>query len=91
MSLPHAPTLAIVTPRDLCRLLVYKDSKGKTQIHILGCQYLGQPGSHRCCCPVRLSHKTVDSYIGKLRIFHDYGRVGEYDMTMGYGNPATNK
>lgn len=40
-SLPGSPTLATVTPRDLCRFLVYKDSHGKTQVHVNGCQFLG--------------------------------------------------
>lgn len=91
-SLPGSPTLATVTPRDLCRFLVYKDSHGRTQVHSNGCQFLGKRGVQSCSCPLRLSHKTVDSYIGKLRsIFHDNGRQGEYDTRMGFGNPATDK
>ena len=91
-SLPGSPTLATVTPRDLCRFLVYKDSHGKTQVHVNGCQFLGMRGIHGCPCPLRLSHKTVDSYIGKLRsILHDNGRQGEYDTRMGFGNPAADK
>ena len=38
---------------------------------------------------MRLSYKTVDSYIGKLRsIFHAIGRDGEWDKRLGLGNPA---
>ncbi|KAL9965310.1 hypothetical protein ACROYT_G029091 [Oculina patagonica] len=67
-SLPGHITLATVTPRDICRFLVFKDKNGKTQIHRNGCKYLGQAGRYTCGCPVRLSYKTVDSYIDrKLR------------------------
>ena len=91
-SLPGSPTLMTVTPRDICRFLLYKDSNGKTQVHVLGCPHLGDRGIKKCGCPVRLSYKTVDSYIGKLRsIFHNAGRDGEYDNRLGFGNPAADK
>ena len=67
-------SLAIVSPRDLCPFLAFEDRGGKTQVHRNGCAFLGQRGTHSCRCPVRLSYKTVDSYIGKLRsIFHAIG------------------
>lgn len=45
-----------------------------------------------CACPIRLSDKTVDSYIGKLQaIFHLIRRDGECDKRLGLGNPASNK
>ncbi|KAL9951351.1 hypothetical protein ACROYT_G044002 [Oculina patagonica] len=91
-SLPGHITLATVTPRDICRFLVFKDKNGKTQIHRTGCKYLGQAGRYTCGCPVRLSYKTVDSYIGKLRaILHSIGRDGEWDKRLGLGNPASDK
>ena len=63
-----------------------------TQVHRNGCAFLGQRGTHSCGCPVRLSYKTVDSYIGKLRsIFHAIGRDGEWDKRLGLGNPAADK
>ena len=41
---------------------------------------------------MRLSYKTVNSYIGKLRsIFHAIGRDGEWDKRLGLGNPAADK
>ena len=91
-SLPGCPTLATVTPRDICRFLVHKDKNGKTQVHRNGCPHLGKRGTHDCACPLRLSYKTVDSYIGKLRaIFHAIGRDGEWDRRLGLGNPAADK
>ena len=43
-------------------------------------------------CPMRLSYKTVDSYIEKLRaIFHSIGRDGEWDKRLVLGNPAADK
>ena len=54
--------------------------------------FLGQRGKQSCGCPLRLSYKTVDSYIGKLRsIFHSIGRDGEWDKRLGLGNPASDK
>ena len=80
-ALPGHVTLATVTPRDLCRFLAYKDRNGKTQVHTLCCPFLGK---HPCNCPPRLSYKTVDSYIGKLRsIFAANGRSGEWDRRLG--------
>ena len=91
-ALPGSPSLSNVTPKDICRFLVYKDQNGKTQVHKNGCVYLGQQRVHECGCPLRLSHKTVDSYIGKLRsIFHALGRDGEWDRRLCLGNPAANK
>ena len=76
----------------MCRFLVYKDQHGKTQVHQQSCSYLGQKGCHDCKCPLRLSYKTVDSYIGKLRaVFHSIGRDGEWDKRLGLGNPAAAK
>ena len=55
-------------------------------------EFLGQRGNQSCGCPLRLSYKTVDSYIGKLRsIFHSIGRDGEWDKRLGLGNPASDK
>jgi hypothetical protein len=57
-----------------------------------GCSFLGQRGIHSCHCPLRLSYKTVDSYIGKLRaLFHALGRDGEWDKRLGLENPAADK
>ena len=67
-SLPGRPTIATTAPRDLCRFLVYKDLHGKTQVHSNGCIFLGQRGIHDCGCPLRLSYKTIDSYIEKTII-----------------------
>ena len=91
-ALPGHISLATVTPRDLCRFLIYKDRNGKTQVHHNSCQFMGQRGKHACGCPLRLAFKTVDSYIGKLRaIFHAIGRDGEWDKRLGLGNPAADK
>ena len=91
-TLPGYVTLETVTPYDLCRFLVFKDRNGKTQVHQQGCHYIGQKGQHHCGCPLRLSYKTVDSYIGKLRaIFHAMGQDGEWDKRLGLGNPAAGK
>ena len=91
-ALPGQVTLATVTPRDLCRFLIFKDKDGKTQVHCNGCKFIGKQGRHLCGCPQCLSYKTVDSYNGKLRsILHAEGRDAEWDKRLGLGNPAADK
>ena len=91
-ALPGYVTLATVTPRDLCRFLVYKDKHGRTQVHRNSCTFMGQRGKHPCGCLMRLSYKTVDSYVGKLRsVFHANGRDGEWDRRLGLSKPAADK
>lgn len=81
-----------MTPRDLCRFLIFKDKDGRTQVHRNSCKFIGQRGKHSCGCPLRLSYNTVDSYTEKLRsIFHAIGRDGEWDRRFGLGNPAADK
>ena len=65
-ALPGFATMATVTRRDLCRFLIFKDKRGKTQVHPNSCEFLGQRGKQSCGCCLRLSYKKVDSYIGKL-------------------------
>ena len=64
-SLPGSITVSTVTPRDICRFLVHKDKNGKTQVHRNGCPHLGRRGTLDCACLLRLSYKTVDSYIAQ--------------------------
>jgi len=88
-SLPSPKTLLSASPKDIVRYLVWKDSKGRTQVHKDGCQYLGQQGKHPCSCPCRLSAGTIDSTIGKLRsIFNHEGRSGDWNDNSVQGNPA---
>ena len=78
-------------PLDVCRFLVYKDAKGKTQPHQNGSPHFGKKGLFSCGCPHRLAYSTVDSYIGKLRsIFAEAGRQGDWNRTLLLGNPAAN-
>ena len=77
------------TPLDLCWFLVWKDKGGKTQVHLSSCPHLGLHGVKSCACPVHLSYKSVDSFIGKLRaIFKSAGCDGNWDVALGLGNPA---
>ena len=88
-SLPGNKTLSSATPTDVCRFLAWKDSWGKTQVHVTACPHLGKHSVHSCGCPVRLSYATVDSYIGKLwAIFKEAGREGDWNTPLGLGNPA---
>ena len=51
-SLPGCLTIATVTPRDICRFLIYKEKNGKTQVNRNRCPHLGKTGSHDCACPL---------------------------------------
>ena len=89
-SLPARKVLFSATPRDLCRFLVWKDSKGRTVVHEQRCPFFGHKGSSSCLCPKRLAFGTIDSIIGKLRaIFNEAGRRGEWDPRLLLGNPAS--
>lgn len=88
-SLPGEKSLCTAMPIDVCRFLIWKDKKGKTKVHQVGCIYRGQKGVSPCECPIRLSYNTVDSCVGKLRaIFKSIGRQGDWDFALGLGNPA---
>lgn len=74
----HLKTLRQLPLWILFVFLVWKDSGGKTQIHIDGCPQRGVKGCFPCGCPFRLAAGTVDSLIGKLRaIFQDQDRAGD--------------
>ena len=89
-ALPGQKSITNALPIDICRFLVFKDAKGKTQPHRNGCLHVGKKGLFDCRCPCRLAYSTVDSYIGKLRsIFAEAGRQGEWNRTLLLGNPAT--
>ena len=91
-SLLGSISVSTVTPRDICCFLVHKNKNWKTQVHRNGDPHLGKRGTFDCACPLILSYKTIDSYIGKLRaIFHAIGRDGEWDRRLGLGNPAADK
>jgi len=91
-SLPGSISVSTVTPHNICRFLVHKDKNGKTQVHRNGSPHLGKRGTFDCACPLRLSYKTVDSYLGKLRaIFLSVGCDGKWDRHLGLGNPAADK
>ncbi len=88
-SLPGTPTLATVSDRDLRRFLVFKDRKGKTQVHDKGCAYLGEHGLKPCGCPKRLAAGTVETVVGQLRaVFSRMGRGNSWSDALGKGNPA---
>lgn len=56
-------TVETVTPRNLCRFLIFKDKDGKTQVHRNGCQFIGQKGKFGCGCPLRLSYIRLSTRI----------------------------
>lgn len=88
-SLPASKDLYSATPSDVVSFLIWKDSKGKTQIHNSNCPNVGLRGHPPCVCPVRLAAGTVDSLIGKLRaIFKEAGRTQDWEENLCLGNPA---
>jgi hypothetical protein len=76
-------------PADIRRFLVWKDRKGKTQVHGVACPYLGIFLIQDCGCPVRLAAGTVRSLVGQLRdIFRRAGRDSVWQEGSDRGNPA---
>ena len=88
-QIPGGGDLGTVNDLNLRRFLVYKDGKGKTQVHVSGCVHLGSNGVKDCGCPRRLAEGTVQSLIGKLKaIFRRRGRGDNWDEAREMGNPA---
>ena len=88
-SLPTPKSPISASPKDLIRFLVWKDSNGKTKIHVSSCPNFGFHSKRKCSCPSRLDAGTVDSTIGKLRfIFNSIGRSGDWSG-LSPGNPAS--
>ena len=82
-------SLYTALPEDVRKFLIFKESNGKTQLHVETCIFKGMPGKKDCSCPKSLASKTVDSLIGKLRaIFRDIGREREWNPTLFTGNTA---
>ena len=85
------PTRSIksATPLDVRRFLVLKDVKGKTQVHDISCEFLGQHGVNPCSCPLRLAAGTIQSILGQLKsIFELNGRGSSWDEISCLGNPV---
>ena len=87
-ALPSQDDVQTCSPEDVLRFLAWKDEagKGKTQVHLVDCKFLGQPGIYDCGCPVRLSAGYIKGIVVKLKsIFAERGRGTAWDGT---GNPA---
>ena len=82
-------SLFTATPNDIRCFLVGKDEKGRTQVHVIGCEHLGKLGIFPCSCPCRLSAGTVQSVIGQLNsIFQNLGKGSSWHEETRSGNPA---
>ena len=90
--LATSPAPDVAVPEDIGKFLFFRDSRGKTQIHIPSCQHVGQPGIFPCGCRVGLAAGTIDSMIGKLRaFFNSCGRVNKYSPHDRNSNPCDSK
>ena len=68
VSLPK--TISSCTVDNVIKFLIYKDSSGRTVVHVPTCS------GEACACPRRLAAVTVDSLLGKLRsILNKLGRI----------------
>lgn len=78
-----------VTPKDICRFLVWNDKFGKTQIHGMSCPHIGEFGIHRCGCTIRLAAGTVHGMVQSLsEILCRHGRGRSWDVGTCSGNPC---
>ena len=78
------------SPQDICRYLVWKDTTGKTPVHILSCAaLLGQKPGLTCTCPTRLSAGYIATLIGQLKsLFRAEGFGSPWDSQLHRGNPV---
>ena len=89
-SLLRPKTLLSASLRDVTRFLVWKDSKGKTKVHVPTCSLFGSKKAEVCPCPFTLAAGTVANLIGKLcSLFVESGRGGEWNDLLGIGNPVS--
>lgn len=83
-------SLHYVVPADICKFLVQKDMKRKTQIHELQCPNMGQACVCDCGCPKRLAAGNVQSLVRQMKaIFECFGNGKTWDESLCSGNPAT--
>jgi len=69
-SVSPPKTISSCTVDDVIKFLIYKDSSGRTVVHVPTCF------GGACARPRRLAAGTVDSLLGKLRsIFKKLGRI----------------
>ena len=70
LSPPRAVTSC--TANDIIKFLIFKDSSGRTVVHVPSCPRTS------CTCPKRLAAGSVDSLLGRLRaIFNALGRLND--------------
>ena len=89
-SLPRPKTLLSASPRDVTRFLVWKDSKGKTKVHVPSCSLFGSKKAEVCPCTsiYPCSRDSCKSYWKLRSLFVESGRGGEWNDLLGIGNPA---
>ena len=69
-SVSPPKTISSCTVDDVIKFLIYKDSSGRTVVHVPTCS------GGACACPRCLAAVTGDSLLGKLRsIFNKLGRI----------------
>lgn len=88
-SLPHSPSIKTCEPQDVLRFLVWKDTFGKTKVHVVSCPFLGDKTKMSCDCPCRLAAASVSNMVHNLEdIFRQAGRGSFWDVAKCGGNPA---
>jgi integrase len=76
-------------PEDVCKFLVDRDARGRTQSHNRGCEFLGSRGVKGCGCIVTLAEGTVDSFVGQLRaFFNSIGKNAAWRPKYKWSNPC---
>ncbi|XP_069131386.1 integrase/recombinase xerD homolog [Argopecten irradians] len=88
-SLPGSPGLHDMGPTDVCRFLVWYDSKGKTQIHCQVCPNVGKHGIFSCGCPKGIAATTLSVLVCTLTNILEFAGRGKYwDEYSNTGNPV---
>ncbi|ESO98476.1 hypothetical protein LOTGIDRAFT_67844, partial [Lottia gigantea] len=88
MSVYSTLNLDNASPGVMREFLVWKDSTGKTKVHLDSCVFRTQSDKASCKCPIRRAASSLDTLIGQLRaIFRDHGRGSDWNEVLGFGNP----
>ena len=62
----HHREFFLTMPWHVKAFIIWKDSKGKTRVHVLECPDLGKKGKGVCDCPTRLATSTVAGCVSSL-------------------------
>lgn len=84
--------LHVATPLDVMQFLLWKDTNGKTRVHIVSCPFWKLSGALAgdvCNCPRRAAASSANTAYGYLRaMFNEAGFTSPWNPATCMGNPT---